>query len=335
MEKRIQRAFCNFNTCGKEDDFNELFELTSAKWKQKVIRYLKSKGCYNDETLDDTLCRAEIGVWKAAKNTMGPGNYDSTEFCAYSYGIFMNSVKGVVKEYYSKHNQVNVNTVSVEQSNEKGINLLQGREVENQFSKRINGVTRLVGPEQHKDIPDKKRSFVFQRLLYEYFVTLMNAKVVPQKSLALVYARIIPHLLKEIPDEKASSAKTAISRMKGKTMLELKVEAEKILQKYVSMDMSFKEPFLKQLDMPIGVGGDVILIKDMYYTDMYDEDKIEHWSDNLHAIIIRETYKRLQEEEEFIGLADRYLKSRNKYCTLIGKKYTKVAKNSKKNCKDR
>ena len=101
------------------------------------------------------------------------------------------------------------------------------------------------------------------------------------------------------------------------------------------MDISFKEPFLKQLDMPIDVGGDVILIKDMYYTDMYDEDKVEHWSDNLHTIIIRDTYKRLQEEEEFIGLADRYLKSRNKYCTLIGKNYTKGARNSKKKCKDR
>ena len=335
MERRIQRAYCDYITWGKEKYFQELLELTWAKWKQKIICYLKNKGCFNDETLDDAFCRAEIGIWKAAKNREIPCDVNSTEFCAYSYGIYMNSVKGVVRSYYSKHNQVNVNTISVEQKNEAGVNLLQSRDDDGQFSKRINGVTKLMNTELHNAGYDREKDHVYQRLLYEYFVTLMDVKVVPQKSLALIYSRIIPHLLKEIPDEKASSAKAAFRRMEGKTVYELKVEAERLFQKRLFMDVSFGDAFLEQLNTSICVGDNATLIRDIMYTNIYDEDKIEHWSDDLHRIVIRDTYKRLKEEEEFLGIADRYLKSRNKYCTLIGKKYSKKSRKLNDKCKDK
>lgn len=101
-EDKIQKAYCNYIKLGDEDYIRELVELTNIKWKHKVMEYLRNRGCLDDDTLDDSLCNAWLGVWKAAKGRVITSDPDSREFCLYSCGIYMNSAKSVVRKYYSK-----------------------------------------------------------------------------------------------------------------------------------------------------------------------------------------------------------------------------------------
>lgn len=331
-EDKIQKAYNNYIKLGDEDYIRELVELTNIKWKHKVMEYLRNRGCLDDDTLDDSLCNAWLGVWKAAKGRVITSDPDSREFCLYSCGIYMNSAKSVVRKYYRKKNTPNINTTSIEWLCEVGANVVEDQEEQGDNSKHMSNSSMNYSCMQttyENDNAASHKHYVYKKLLKEYIDTLTSVDVSPQKVLAHIYARIIPHILDEIPDTKASSVKNALARMEGKTIQELATEAERLLKGNMFPEFSFDQTFMERMEQNICTSNYSGCIGDLIYTSVYDEDKIEHWCDDLHKIIIRETYKRIQEEASFMCVADKYLKHRDKCCTLIGKKYIKPHNNSK------
>lgn len=171
------------------------------------------------------------------------------------------------------------------------------------------------GPE---DTPPMEERLFFTDMFVRYCETLVGTDAFPPRSLALYYARVLPHMLPDsgVPDTKGASAKWAFIRMGERTVGVLSTDAECYLQANVSRHLKWCPEFYSQLYEKIEETGFGIL-GDVVYTRRYDKKIIEDWSESMHKTVTKELVRFIRSDRKLLADCADFISSRDRLYKLV------------------
>ena len=129
------------------------------------------------------------------------------------------------------------------------------------------------------------------------------------KRQALYYARILPHVLyimygiETIPDSKGASAAWAFEHMQEKTMEILGEQSEEEMQEWLYDSLRWSENFWNQMDLEIYVNSERKLLKDVVYTEVYDQRRIDDWSESMHKTVTELAHREIKKDKRLANWA--------------------------------
>lgn len=313
--KRAQELYEQYYDSNDEAFFDQLIAVTDSIYGRKIRNLLKQNGCYNDDSEHVAMQEARLAIWERVRKSRESGAMD-TDFSRYCKGIYYHKAMDVVRKQntYRSHfsDKLGREPVSLDAILPDGSKCL-GDTVEDTKSR----------PEAGISLDEQRR--VFNSLFILYCQSLVNAKAEPPRELALYYARILPHVLhinhevETIPEEKMASAKWAFERMRDKTIKTLGETSEKEMKKLISHTLSWCESFWNQLELPVYISSEKIVLKDVVYTSVYNKGKIEDWSESMHKTVVKATLKEALKDPKLVELATDYISERDKiYCLIKG-----------------
>ena len=150
---------------------------------------------------------------------------------------------------------------------------------------------------------------IFGIYLQKYCQAMTNAKAEPPRALALYYARILPHVLyimygiETIPDSKGASAAWAFEHMQEKTMEILGEQSEEEMQEWLYDSLRWSENFWNQMDLEIYVNSERKLLKDVVYTEVYDQRRIDDWSESMHKTVTELAHREIKKDKRLANWA--------------------------------
>lgn len=159
--------------------------------------------------------------------------------------------------------------------------------------------------EDEMDAEEKRK--LYENLFILYCRAFTEATAYPPRSLALYYARVLPHLLAVIPDNKSSSAKWAFDYITDRTLYYLKDDSERYLQTNVSKQLTWCVPFLDQLDSIDESVDNSKRLGDIIYTQHFNKGKIEDWAEYMHKVCAKVAMKLVMENSVLLETVKSYL----------------------------
>lgn len=150
---------------------------------------------------------------------------------------------------------------------------------------------------------------IFGIYLQKYCQAMTNAKAEPPRALALYYARILPHVLyimygiETIPDSKGASAAWAFEHMQEKTMEILGEQSGKKKCRNGCMIRCDDRRILEQMDLEIYVNSERKLLKDVVYTEVYDQRRIDDWSESMHKTVTELAHREIKKDKRLANWA--------------------------------
>lgn len=305
---KIQKAYEAYVMSGTESSFNELLSLIDDRCIHNVRKLLWINGLYNDENEYEIIQNARISVWEFLKNNGEAGMF-SGSFEAYAYGIYNNKALDVVRKASRRRKNygdiASLDEMDPLENGTVGDHIADGKS----------------DPEIMKATSEKRK--LCQDLFEIYVSSMLNSKAFPPRSLALYYARILPHLLhvnfniETIPDSKATSAKWAYSRMENQSVVFLKNDSEQEIHMYVSPSLNWGNVFVEQLEDNVVVGSVQMKLKNAIYTELYGKEKIEDWADSMHKKVIKDAAKDVMGKSELRELAIDYISERDSLFSMV------------------
>ena len=283
---KIQILYEEYSVTSSDVTFNELIQLLDNFAISWVRKHLQNAECYSDDNLETVMQDARLGVYNAARNKIGQELNKS--FAYYAFGIYKIKTKALIRNVIDQRTKLP--TVPIE-------------ELSGQDGKKEPGAN-LPEPVIWGEGKEKRR--VYAGVFRLYCFALVNAETFPPMCLALFYARILPHLMSEIPDTKAASAKWAFKRMRDFTVLELTQDSEATLQSYIDSSLTWCFYYMEQLEKEPSPSKDHRRLKDIVYTSEYDKDKIEDWSEYMHKRTVKHAIKYLYADKEMLELVIEY-----------------------------
>lgn len=275
--ERIQELYTRCISLFSEQDFEELIRLLEEFTLPWVCDHLRIAECYNDEDEHTVMQEARIAVWKTIINTLEKNNLIEN-FAYYAFGIYKNRTRDCIRK-------------------------------EARYKKKYKPgyIEEPHLPPNTDDYGEKEeKRKIYGDLFKLYCISLLNSRAFPPRCLALYYARVLPHLLSEIPDTKGASAKWAFERMDHFTVWALTQESEEILKQDVDTNLAWGKHYMSQLDEELSVSNRRCRLKDIIYTSIYDKAQIEDWSEYMHKVTQKETFKRMAEDKELLDLVKEY-----------------------------
>ncbi|MCD7823337.1 MAG: hypothetical protein LUG86_04885 [Oscillospiraceae bacterium] len=137
---------------------------------------------------------------------------------------------------------------------------------------------------------DDRRRSASVKVYHIYCPVIFNSELYADGLLAFCYARLLPHMLDEIVETKATSPKWAYKRMEGKSFDELRRESEEIIREELQdKTLTWGQSFLDKLSELIEVDGDRVKRGDAIYTKLYDQKQIGH----KENFVFEETFKKV------------------------------------------
>ena len=150
---------------------------------------------------------------------------------------------------------------------------------------------------------------IFGIYLQKYCQAMTNTKAEPPRALALYYARILPHVLhimygiETIPDSKGASAAWAFEHMQEKTMEILGEQSEEEMQELMYDSLQWSEHFWKQMQLEIYINSERMFLKDVVYTEVYDQRRIDDWSESMHKTVTELAHREIKKDKRLANWA--------------------------------
>lgn len=282
----IQNAYENYCRSLADSDFTVLVNFLDEFCLSWVRKNLWRSGCFSEDNEQTIVQDARMAVWKSIKKEKTASN-----FAFYAFGIYQKKTLDMIRKVSRK--RAKIDFVSIDEPIGDGNQTIAD--------------TLADKPTNYGEEEDKRK--VYTEVFHLYCVSFMNSKAFPPRCLALYYARVLPHLLEEIPDSKATSAKWAFERMGVNSVRTLTTDSEKTLQKDISADLVWGASYLQQLDDEINVVGKATTLKNLIYTSVYDKGKIEDWADYMHTATLKEASKLISSNRDLLDLIKSYVSS--------------------------
>ena len=289
-EEQIIRIQELYNICKEhftERDFTELSLLAVRFALPWVRRHLWNAGCYSHDNEDTVMQEVRIAIWKTIVDA-GNAGHEIDRFAYYILSICKNKTFDVIRLEMRERKRRDLNPIGEE--NRDGESIPMGKL-----------------PSNYDDYGEKdEKRQIYESVFRIYCFSMMNSTAFPPRCLALHYARVLPHLLSEIPDTKAASAKWAFERMDHLSVRMLTQDSEQTLKECVDEKLEWGPRYVEQLGNEILVNEKRLCLGDVIYTSIYDKDKIEDWSDSMHRTVMKKAVKILVEDQTLLGLVTEY-----------------------------
>lgn len=284
---KIQTLYDEYIIGCSDHVFTELIQILDEYCTPWVRKHLWSSGCYTDETEHTVLQNARMAVWESTLKGANQSEIKES-FAYYAFGIYKKKTLDVIRKISRKRAKIEVTSID---------------EPIGDGNKSIIDVLPPIQP----DFGEKEEvRRVYEGVFRIYCRSFMNSKTFPPRCLALYYARVLPHLLDEIPDSKATSAKWAFERMGKRSVWRLTQDSEKTLQNDIDEDLTWGPDFIQQLEDEMNISGRILQLKDVIYTLIYDKGKIEDWADYMHKATIKASSKLLLKDKDLLELVKEY-----------------------------
>jgi len=296
---KIQTAYRLYCEEKSDTSFSKMITLLDAYCLPWVRKELWKTDCYTEENEHSVLQESRLAVWNYISKDCR-NNIERETFAYYAFGIYKNKTLDVIRKISKKRAKWGEDKSLDEPigDNEKTLgDSLPSREYDSEKNKEVRKM--------------------YEMLFHTYCMTFMSSTTFPPRSLALFYARVLPHLLHinhnidTIPDTKATSAKWAFEKMGDSTVNQLKVNSEEFLKREVSKDLIWCEEFVNQLQKTIDIESRKVRLKNVIYTTVYDKGKIEDWADYMHKATTKAAISFVLNNQELLSLVKEYVSQKD------------------------
>lgn len=297
-DEEIQKSYRQCIKKFEDIDFTNLINELEFKTLPWVRKQLWKNGCYSNENEHTVLQTSREAVWNVIIKDSQNLRVRET-FAIYAFGIYKKKTFTVIRETTKTNKKAEIHLFSEKVGN-------TGKTQED-----------ILAAEEVNFIEQEELREMYDEIFCIYCMTFLNSSSPLVKNLALYYARVLPHLLREIPDTKATSAKKAFDRMKDRAVEDLKSASEKMLQRDINSELSWNKDVERQLNSELEIIGKKILLKDVIYTDVYDKGKIENWAEYLHKVTIAIARESILKDKDLVDIIKTYISQDDKlYCFI-------------------
>ena len=311
--QRAQELYERYFISNEEADFEEMITVLDSIYKNRVKSELREKGCCDKENYEDAMQEARQGIWTRIKKQRETGELHK-EFSQYCGGIYTYKAVDIAK----KKNSYEQKMREVKKKGKKG------KEDQKSYMEVVyldanlpdsDGTYGELAADPNKKNRAESEVFaeesrnIFGIYLQKYCQAMTNAKAEPPRALALYYARILPHVLyimygiETIPDSKGASAAWAFEHMQEKTMEILGEQSEEEMQDWLYDSLRWSENFWNQMDLEIYVNSERKLLKDVVYTEVYDQRRIDDWSESMHKTVTELAHREIKKDKRLANWA--------------------------------
>lgn len=166
--------------------------------------------------------------------------------------------------------------------------------------------SNIGGNPHYKPWDDARRQFAATALLI-YVKAFLSLEVPPQSSLAMFYARLLPHIRGSVDDNKTTSVSEAFRVMGKKTVETLADESEREIKENFLKSLGWSKYFRTHLDDEMmTVTGNVPLRK-IVYTEKFTTSETEHWSTAVHKSCVKKVSEIVMQNKELIKSAEDFI----------------------------
>lgn len=174
---------------------------------------------------------------------------------------------------------------------------------------REDGTTlgsNIGGNPHYEPWDDARRQFAATAVLI-YVKAFLSLEVPPQSSLALFYARLLPHIRGSVDDNKTTSVSEAFRVMGKKTVETLADESEREIKENFLKSLGWSKYFRTHLDDEMmTVTGNVPLRK-IVYTEKFTTSETEHRSTAVHKSCVKKVSEIVMQNKEIIKNAEDFI----------------------------
>lgn len=166
------------------------------------------------------------------------------------------------------------------------------------FSLRIKTECELIR-EGSRDLVEQVKEDIEELVShvqsFEYESTI--SEMVRSDVLYIMYG------IETIPDSKGASAAWAFEHMQEKTMEILGEQSEEEMQEWLYDSLRWSENFWNQMDLEIYVNSERKLLKDVVYTEVYDQRRIDDWSESMHKTVTELAHREIKKDKRLANWA--------------------------------
>ena len=91
--------------------------------------------------------------------------------------------------------------------------------------------------------------------------------------------------------------------MQEKTMEILGEQSEEEMQEWLYDSLRWSENFWNQMDLEIYVNSERKLLKDVVYTEVYDQRRIDDWSESMHKTVTELAHREIKKDKRLANWA--------------------------------
>lgn len=275
--KEIQRVYLRYSETMEESDLGELFRLLDSYCVGYVRRQLYNKGCYSVDNEYDILTDSKLVIWDYIRKNR---EEKKEHFANYAFGIYRNKAEDLIRKKSKIRKRMPTDSITGEEGEDLEIGVMD-EAISEIFENRTKTMMRLL------------------HIYCETFLDLASPTRSAAALLALCYARILSHMLEEIPDNKATSAKWAFGKMGNQSLYGLRRESEEIITDWFDdKALVWGQSFLDQLSEIVDDDGRNIPRGDTIYTAHYGAAKIEDWADSMHRATMRKAIEVVNTQQD-------------------------------------
>ena len=286
---RIQNIYEKYGQSIDNSAFMELIGLLERE--EFCLGWIRTNlwrtGCYSEDNEHDVLQDTRLALWQSIIDGKAVDN-----FAYYAFGVYKIKTLDLIRKV--SKNRVKVSFVSIDEP--------IGDDGKQTIGDTIS--TRTDDP-----LEEEEKRNLYSDVFRYYCFAFMNSDAYPPRCLALFYARVLPHLLEEIPNTKATSAKWAFERMGIHSVANLTHDSEKTIQKDINRDLVWGRGYMRQLNEEISIMGKSVVLRDVIYTSVYDKGKIEDWADYMHKVTRKDAVKLIQSDKDLLDMIKSYVSS--------------------------
>lgn len=166
--------------------------------------------------------------------------------------------------------------------------------------------SNIGGNPHYEPWDDARRQFAATAVLI-YVKAFLSLEVPPQSSLALFYARLLPHIRGSVDDNKTTSVSEAFRVMGKKTVETLADESEREMREAFLKSLGWSKYFRTHLDDEMmTVTGNVPLRK-IVYTEKFTASETEHRSTAVHKSCVKKVSEIVRQNKELIKSAEDFI----------------------------
>lgn len=260
LRDKIQRLYEAYLSTKNEQIIGELQDAVKIYCKPWVTHILWQSKYYYSAEVEDILQNTVIAAWQTMENNPARIEY----FASFCHKICRNETY----DYLDKMSRED-----------------DSKSTDKKSKTTIKDMTPVV-PSIEEELEKRRRINASKILFSKYCYCFMHSDAFPPDSLALCYARVLPHIIGEV--RTAASAKWAFEKMRDLTIGELYKESEQIIRSRVNNTLCWGKEFVRALDEFVSLGNFSGPLKDVVYTSVYDSKKIEDRAEYRHKVTMKD-----------------------------------------------
>ena len=304
--EKIQKMYVECLKSEDDEKFLDLMEVIDSMfipWSRKQLE--QRIGYYDAKYIDDIMQESRLNLWRDIRKTKEMQSEPRETYGKYAYGIYKKSMSQALRKHSNGKKNVSVKLNSLDAM--KGT----GREVQ--------GKNKFEYVENKEEIVQKERAYFYSYFLDVYLQHLMESDESPENCLAVMYARVLPHVTDQVRESIMSSVKWARKQMGKNNIGDLTLRSESLMNVNGFLFYKWGVKYLEQLDKKVIIAEKEYTLRDVIFLDAYDNGrKFEHMDRDTHKIIQRNTFEKLIKDPKFVSLGLDYLDKDDRMYKLIG-----------------